>query len=337
MRGGDGVDAKAHDLDAAQVAPVGGEDFVERAGELGGVAGDGAVADAHLRDLGKGGLQGGEQLGLKLAVDLVARVAIGYVAAHIGVEQQRVGDAVRILAVAAHGDVDVQADVVVDHAEGHGRGSAVLVADDLLGVDEVDALVLARVATEGKAAADIGEGLLDGVAQVAAKDARLAAGVEDELAGLQRDLDDLAVLHYEHALAVVDGDDGAVGDDVVLAARVGAAAAGALAALAGQDVSGHRFAIDKFFPLVGHDAAGSSQSSFQESHGDLPFSLKSGWYWSEWLIVLVVLHDNGGLGVAEGVVLLDQVELAAVLVGVGRLVGRLELTYQQHVSDDHDD
>ena len=25
------------------------------------------------------------------------------------------------------------------------------------------------------------------------------------------------------------------------------------------------------------DAAGSSQSSFQESHGDLPFSSKSGW------------------------------------------------------------
>ena len=305
MRGGDGVDAKAHDLDAAQIAPVGGEDLVERAGELGGVAGDGTVTDAHLRDLGKGGLQGGEQLRLKLAIDLVARIAIGHVAAHIGVEQQRVGDAVRILAVAAHGDVDVQADIVVDHAEGHGRGGAVLVADDLLGVDEVDALVLARVAAEGKAAADIGEGLLDGVAQVAAKDARLAAGIEDELAGLQRDLDDLAVLHHEHALAVVDGDDGAVGDDVVLAARVGTAAAGALAALAGQDVSGHRFAIDKFLPLVGHDAAGSSQSSFQESHGVLPFSSKAGRYWSERLIVLVVLHDNGGLGMAEGIVLLD--------------------------------
>ena len=328
LRGGDGVDAKAHNLDTAQVTPVGREDLVERAGELGGVAGDGAVADAHLRNLGKGGLQGGEQLGLKLAVDLVARIAIGHVAAHVGVEQQRVGDAVRILAVAAHGDVDVQANVVIDHAEGHRRGGAVLVADDLLGVDEVDALVLARVAAKGKAAADIGEGLLDGVAQVAAKDARLAAGIEDELTGLQRDFDDLAVLHHEHALAVVDGDDRAVGDDVVLAARVGAAATGALAALAGQDVSRHRFAIDKFLPLVGHDAAGSSQSSFQESHGNLPFSSKAGWYWLDCLVVLVVFHDNGGLGVAEGVVLLGQVELAAVLVGVGGLVGRLELAYQ---------
>ena len=328
MRGGDGVDAKAHDLDTTQVAPVGREDLVERAGELGGVTGDGAVANAHLRDLGKGGLQGGEQLGLKLAVDLIARVAIGHVAAHIGVEQQRVGDAVRILAVAAHGDVDVQTNVVVDHAEGHRRGGAVLVADDLLGVDKVDALVLARVAAKGKTAADIGERLLDGVAQVAAKDARLAAGIEDKLAGLQRNLDDLAVLHHEHALAVVDGDDRAVGDDVVLAARVGAAAAGAFAAFASQDVSGHRFAIDKFFPLVGHDAAGSSQSSSQESHGDLPFSSKAGWYWSEWLVVLVVLHDNGSLGMAEGVVLLGQVELAAVAIGVGGLVGRLELAHQ---------
>ena len=328
LRGGDGVDAKAHDLDAAQVAPVGREDFVECTGELGGVAGDGAVADAHLRDLGKGGLQGGEQLGLKLAVDLIARVAIGHVAAHVGVKQQRVGDAVRILAVAAHGDVDVQANVVIDHAEGHRRGGAVLVADDLLGVDEVDALVLARVAAKGKTAADIGEGLLDGVAQIAAKDARLAAGIEDELTGLQRDFDDLAVLHHEHALAVVDGDDRAVGDDVVLAVRVGAAATGALAALAGQDVSRHRFAVDKFLPLVGHDAAGSSQSSFQESHGDLPFSSKAGWYWLDCLVVLVVFHDNGGLGVAEGVVLLGQVELATILIGTGCFVGRLELAYQ---------
>ena len=110
--------------------------------------GNGAVANAHLRDLGKGGLQSGEQLGLKLAVDLIARVAIGHVAAHVGVEQQRVGDAVRILAVAANGDVDVQANVVIDHAEGHGRGGAVLVTDDLLGVDEVDTLVLACVAAK---------------------------------------------------------------------------------------------------------------------------------------------------------------------------------------------
>ena len=121
MRGCDGVDAKAHDLDTTQVAPVGREDLVERTSELGGVAGDGAVADAHLRDLGEGGLQGGEKLGLKLAVDLVARVAIGHVAAYVGVEQQRVGDAVRILAVATHGDVDVQANVVIDHAEGTGE------------------------------------------------------------------------------------------------------------------------------------------------------------------------------------------------------------------------
>lgn len=98
--------------------------------------------------LAKAGCRAGEQLGLKLAVDLVARVAIGHVAAYVGVEQQRVGDAVRILAVAAHGDVDVQANVVIDHAEGHGRGGAVLVADDLLGVDEVDTLVLARVARQ---------------------------------------------------------------------------------------------------------------------------------------------------------------------------------------------
>ena len=35
--------------------------------------------------------------------------------------------------------------------------------------------------------------------------------------------------------------------------------------------------------------------------------------------------------------LLGQVELATVAIGVGGLVGRLELAHQQHVCDDHDD
>lgn len=285
---------------------------------------------------GKGGLQGGEQLGLKLAVDLVARVAIGHVAAYIGVEQQRVGDAVRILAVAAHGDVDVQADVVIDHAEGHGRGGAVLVADDLLGVDEVDTLVLARVAAKGKAAADIGEGLLDGIAQVAAKDARLAAGIEDELAGSSATSTILPFcttsIPCPSLTAMTEPLEMTLSLPRVLELRPPALPS----VLAGQDVSRHRFAVDKFLPLVGHDAAGSSQSEFQESHGDLPFSSKAGWYWLDCLVVLVVFHDNGGLGVAEGVVFRSG-RAAAVLVGVSRLVGRLELAYQQHVSDDHDD
>lgn len=51
----------------------------------------------------------------------------------------------RIFAMAADADVDVQPDIAVDHA-GRGRvGRAVFVPQNLLGVEVVNALVLAGV------------------------------------------------------------------------------------------------------------------------------------------------------------------------------------------------
>ena len=51
--------AQRDDLDAAQPAPLGTQLLIQGLGQLGGVAGQGGVADALLADPGKGGLQGG--------------------------------------------------------------------------------------------------------------------------------------------------------------------------------------------------------------------------------------------------------------------------------------
>ena len=69
------------------------------------------------------------------------------------VEQHGVGNFVGIHAVAADGHVDVQPDVAVDNAEGDRGGRAELVVHDLLGIEVVNALVLARVSAEREAAA----------------------------------------------------------------------------------------------------------------------------------------------------------------------------------------
>ena len=93
--GGNAGDAKGDDLDAPQVAPLLAQHLVEGVGQLHGVAGQLGVTDAGLADLGEGGLEGRQQLGLELAVQPVAGIRLADVAADVGVEQQRVLEALR--------------------------------------------------------------------------------------------------------------------------------------------------------------------------------------------------------------------------------------------------
>ena len=227
--------------------------------------------DLQLGDPGKGRLEGGDELRLQLTIDLLTCVFIADIAAYVGVEQQGIGDLVGINAAAADGNVDIQTDVAVDHTEGNGRGRAELVVDQLFRVEVVDALVLAGVTAVGKTLADGLEGLLDGGAQLACKDARLGGGIVGELTRLGTDLDDLSLLHDDHALTVSNGDAGAVGDDVVVALGIGGTGSDLLLALDHQHIFRQGFAVEEFLPLIGQSAAQGSDSSFDKSHGVAPF------------------------------------------------------------------
>ena len=77
---------------------------------------------------------------------------------------------------------------------------------DLIGVEEVDALVLGGLAAEGEALGGCGKGGLDALAQIPAEDGGFGGGVVDVLAGLGADLNDLALLDDHHALTVRNGD-----------------------------------------------------------------------------------------------------------------------------------
>ena len=265
-----GRDAEGHDLKAAAVTPLRRELLVERRGDLSRVAGQRRVADAHIADARERRLQRREQLALELAVERVARVVLGHVAADVGVKQQRVCDVVAILAEAADADVDVDAGALVHHAKRHRARRAVLIAGQLLGVEVVDTLVLRGLAAEGEALADVLEHLTDARAEVPGEDRRLGGRVIGVLARLGADLHDLALLDDEHALTVGNRDARAAGDDVLIAVRIARTAGGFLLSLDRQHVGRQRLAGEKFFPLVGHDTAGGSGGSFDQSHKQAP-------------------------------------------------------------------
>ena len=230
------------------------------------MAGQRGIAELLLGELCEGGLQCSEQLGLQLAVQLVPGIVLGNIASDVGVEQQGVADVIAVFAEAADGDINVDAGAGVDNAEGNGVRGAVLVADDLLGVEVVYALILGDLAAEGEALADLLEHFQNAGAQIAGEDGGLGGGVIDEFAGLGTDFHDFALLHDEHALSVRNCNDGAGGDDVVASLGVAGAAGGFLSALYNQNVLAECFAVEVFFPLVSQYAADRAQCCMNQSH-----------------------------------------------------------------------
>ena len=179
--------------------------------------------------------------------------AKGDVGGHVLIEQHGVGELVGVFAEAADADLGVQVDVGIVDPEAHGVGGTVLIADDLLDVEVVDPLVLAGVAAQGEPLLQDLPGLLQVLAQGAVEDGGLSGLVPNELAGLGGELHDPALVHDHHALTVVDGDDGPVGDDVVAALGIAALAADPLDALAHEHVLGQGLAVEVLPPLVGED------------------------------------------------------------------------------------
>ena len=251
----DAGNAEGYDLKTPKIPPLCGQFLVQSICQLCGVAWKGRVSNAHIADLCEGGLQRGQQLGFQLAVNGSAVKIRFHIAADIGIEQQRVCHPIGILPKTADGDINVDPRPLVHDTEGDGRGRAVLVADQFLGVEVVDALILGRFAAEGEPLADVLEHLPDTLPQVARKDAGFRGGVEGEFAGFSAYLHHLALLHDHHALAVGHGDHGAAGDNVVAAFGVAGAPGGPFPPLDRQHGSGDRLTVEILLPLIGHHAA----------------------------------------------------------------------------------
>ena len=264
--GFDAGHAEGDDLDAAQLAPLAGQLLIQSLGQLGGMAGQSRVADAHLTDAGEGGLQCGHHLGAHLAFQRVTGVLVFHISADIGVKQDGVDDAVAVLAEAADADVDVDAGTLIHDAERHGAGGAVLVAHQLLGVDVIDALVGGSLTAEAEPLADLSKHFVDVLGQTLAQQRGLGAGVVGVLAGLGAEVHHLALLHDESALALGHRHDGTVGDDVLGAVAVGRAPGDFLLSLDSQHLRRESTAVKVFFPLVAHHAGCCAQCRFDKTH-----------------------------------------------------------------------
>ena len=163
------------------------------------------VAQSRIRKLTECGLKCGKKLAFKHTVDTASLVIVAYVTAYVGVEEHRVRYLVGELTVATEGDVYIKTEISVDKAEGNGGGGAVFIADYLLGVYVVNALILCGVTAKRKALADGLEGIKHSGTELACKYGRLGGAVPNEFAGLCAKLNNLALLHDHHTLAVVNG------------------------------------------------------------------------------------------------------------------------------------
>ena len=268
----DGGNAEGNDFDAAKIMPFCGKLLVQRLRKLGGVSGQSGIAYAHFAYARKCGLQSGEQLALELTVDFGAVIVLCNVSAHVGVEKYRVAEVIAVFAEAADADIYVNSGSLVDDSERNRGGSAVFVPHKLLGVEIVNSLILCGVAAECETLADGLEGVKNTAAEVAREDGRLRGGVKNELAGYCAELHDLALFDDCHALAVRNGDDGALGDDIVLSLGVAASAAHSLLSFSHENVNGHGIAVKILSPLVCHYAAYCAADCFYKSHYVCPLS-----------------------------------------------------------------
>ena len=266
----DRVDAERHDLDAAQLTPLGRKLFVECVCNLHRMRGQRRVAHTICTNACKGGLQRGQQLAFELAVQIFPPVFLCHVAAHVGIEQHGIDNLVAVLAEAPQTNVHVDARPLIEHAERHRRRGSVLVAGQLLGVEIVDALRARRFSAEREALGHVGEHFAHAVTERTGENSRLSGRIVDELARLERGFHDLALIDDHHRLSVRHRDDRAARDDILVALGVARPLGDLFAALDREHVRVYRITVKIFLPLVSQHTAARACCCFDKSH--LPFS-----------------------------------------------------------------
>ena len=117
---------------------------------------------------------------------------------------------IRIQTVALDGNVYIQTDVFVYHPEGNRLGSTVLIAYDLLCIYEIHSLILTGVSAEGKSATEGLEAVFYAFAEASAKDRGLGGFVIGVFSCFGTKVYDSSLLYDDHALTLINGDNGAV-------------------------------------------------------------------------------------------------------------------------------
>ena len=113
-----------------------------------------------------------------------------------------------LIHISTNGHVHIQAAVVVHHAEGHRAGRAVLIADQLLWIEKIHALILARLTTEGKALKTFPQHRPEFIAaEFTVEQTGFGVQIKRIRAWFGAEIHDLTRIHDHHALTVRHGND----------------------------------------------------------------------------------------------------------------------------------
>ena len=211
-----------------------------------------AVTDAQIGNLCKSRLQCCQKLCFQHAVNIISGVVICNITADIGVEQKRIYDLVRIFSIAAKCDINIQSDIIINDTERNRIHRTIFIAEDFLCIDEVYTLILSRITTHGNTFADQGKGLFDVISETAIENTWLRRSIVYKFTGLCADFDDLTLIDDQHTLTVVDSNDRAVGNNIILTPCIAACTfiARALFPFCYQYICCHGVAVKILTPLI---------------------------------------------------------------------------------------
>ena len=116
-------------------------------------------------------------------------------------------------------------------------------------------MILASVAAKGETLSDSFEHIGKSLSEASDKNARLGRIIIYKFARFGADINNRALLYYHHALSVRDGDDRAVGNNIIVRLRVGASRGYSFCTLTHYDLLIHRLTVEIVSPLVGKNAA----------------------------------------------------------------------------------
>ena len=146
----DTVHTERNDSKAAELRPFLGKHFIQSLGNFKRVSRQIGIVDTLGRNLGKCRLESRKQFRFQLAVNLGTLITVRCVACHIGIKEDRIYDFVTVFTETADTDGQFQPGIRINHLERNLAGRTVLVPDNFLCIEEINALVFPRIAAKGK-------------------------------------------------------------------------------------------------------------------------------------------------------------------------------------------
>ena len=152
--------------------------------------------------------------------------------------------------MAANRNIGIEVDVSIDDTERNRILRSILVSDDILRVEEVDALIRRGITTERYTLLPCIEGIHDALLQSAVENRRLGRRIPDKLTRLGTDLYDRTVVDDDHTLTFIDRDDRAVRDEVIRLLRIKCSSRLTCLTLLHEDVFRQRITVKILTPLI---------------------------------------------------------------------------------------